>query len=183
MEAAIDVSAGKDLKFMNRSENPVKMKLSLDNQQLKAEVYTAFKEVDVSMKVVRDAVITPRTITRYTDKLAIGQVQEIEKGEPGLRVSVYRSIQGIEELISRDYYAPINRILLKSSRQPVTTTTTTSKDKDADLQMDLDGDGLADVEEDDSTNNTDDEVEVDENGDPVLKDGSYYDKSGNLITP
>ena len=179
VEAAIDVSSGKDFKFMNRSANPVKLKLSIDSQQLKAEVYTTYKEVDVSMKVVRDATITPRTITRYTDKLAIGQAQEIEKGEPGLRVSVYRSVQGIEELISRDYYAPINRILLKSSRQPVTTP----KNTDTDLQMDLDGDGLADVEGDDSTNNTDEQVEVDDNGNPVSKDGSYYDKGGSLITP
>lgn len=179
VEAAIDVSANKDLKFVNRSSNPVKIKLSIDNQQLKAEAYTTYKEVDVSMKVVRDATITPRTITRYTDQLAIGQMQEIEKGEPGLRVSVYRTIQGIEQLISRDYYAPINRILLKSSRQPVTT----SPKIDADLQMDLDGDGLADVKDDESTNDTGDQVEVDESGNPVTPPGSYYDKGGNLITP
>ena len=179
VEAAIDVSANKDLKFVNRSSNPVKIKLSIDNQQLKAEAYTTYKEVDVSMKVIRDATITPRTITRYTDQLAIGKVQEVEKGEPGLRVSVYRTIQGIEQLISRDYYAPISRILLKSSRPPVMTSPKT----DSDLQMDLDGDGLADVIDDESTNDTDDKVEVDESGNPVTPQGSYYDKGGNLITP
>lgn len=178
VEAAIDISAEKDLKFMNRSTNPMKLKLTIDNQQLKAEVYTTYKDVDVTMKVVRDETITPRTITRYTDDLAVGQTKELQQGEPGLRVSVYRYVNGMEELISRDYYTPENRILLKSSRQPVATEQ--SPNTDSDLQMDLDGDGLADVEE--ITPETS-EQEVDENGNPVLPAGSYYDKGGNLITP
>ncbi len=178
VEAAIDISAEKDLKFMNRSTNPIKLKLSIDNQQLKAEVYTTYKDVDVTMKVVHDETITPRTITRYTDELAIGKIKEIQAGEPGLRVSVYRSVHGVEELISRDYYAPVNRILLKSARQPKTTQQ--SANTDSDLQMDLDGDGLADVEE---TTSETTEQEVDENGNVKLPAGSYYDKGGNLITP
>ncbi|WP_431029587.1 VanW family protein [Lysinibacillus sp. LZ02] len=173
VEVAVDVSGTKDLKFVNRTDNPMKLKMTVENQQLKAEVYTTHKEVDVTMKVVRDEAISPRTITRYTDQLATGQTQEVQKGVQGLRVSVYRTTHGAEELISRDYYAPINRILLKSSREP-------STHKDPDLQMDLDGDGLADV---DSTNTTDDQVKVDENGNPVLPPGSHYDKGGNLITP
>lgn len=178
VEAAIDISAEKDLKFMNHSTNPMKLKLTIDNQQLKAEVYTTYKDIDVTMKVVRDETITPRTITRYTDELAMGQTKELQQGELGLRVSVYRYVDGMEELISRDYYTPENRILLKSSRQPVATVQ--SPNTDSDLQMDLDGDGLADVEE---TTPETSEQEVDENGNPVLPTGSYYDKGGNLITP
>lgn len=178
VEAAIDISAEKDLKFMNRSTNPMKLKLTIDSQQLKAEVYTTYKDIDVTMKVVRDETITPRTITRYTDDLAMGQTKELQQGEPGLRVSVYRYVNGMEELISRDYYTPENRILLKSSRQPVATEQ--SPNTDSDLQMDLDGDGLEDVEE---TTPETTEQEVDDNGNPVLPAGSYYDKGGNLITP
>ncbi|MFF5993504.1 VanW family protein [Lysinibacillus sp. KU-BSD001] len=173
VEVAIDVKTPKDLKFVNRTANPMKLKMTVENQQLKAEVYTTHKEVDVTMKVVRDEAISPRTITRYTDQLTTGQTQEVQKGVQGLRVSVYRTIHGAEELISRDYYAPINRILLKSSRESSTQT-------DPDLQMDLDGDGLEDV---DSTNTNDDQVKVDENGNRVLPPGSHYDKGGNLITP
>ena len=62
---------------------------------------------------------------------------------------------------------------MKSSRQPVKAP----PKSDPDLQLDLDGDGLADVEDEDS-----DQVEIDGNGNPVLKDGSYYDKGGNLVT-
>ena len=139
VEAAIDSGEQKDLKFVNRSANPMKLKFSIENLQLKAEVYTTYKEMDVTIKVVRDETITPRTITRYTNELAIGQMKEIKAGEPGLRVSVYRTVQGLEELISRDYYTPVNRILLKSSRQPVTTQP--SVNTDLDLQMDVNGDG------------------------------------------
>ena len=178
VEAAIDSSEKKDLKFVNHSANPVKLKFSIENQQLKAEVYTTYKEMDVTVKVVHDETITPRTITRYTNELASGQVKEIQTGESGLRVSVYRSINGLEELISRDYYTPVHRILLKSSRQPATTQS--SVNTDPDLQMDLNGDGLADIEgETDETT----ALEVDENGNEKLPAGSYYDKGGNLITP
>ncbi len=110
-------------------------------------------------------------------------MKEIQKGEQGLRVSVYRVMDGIEELVSRDYYPPVNRILLKSSRQQQTQGSTAT---DPDLQIDLNGDGLADVGTNDETKNEtidETELEVDENGNPILPPGSYYDKGGNLITP
>ena len=134
-------------------------------------------------RVIRDEEIDPRTITRYSNELAIGQVKEVQKGEQGLRVSVYRVIDGVEELVSRDYYPPTNQILVKSSRQ---LQTQQPAETDSDLQMDLDGDGLADVEESEGTEEEmvdDNDFEEDENGNPVLPPGSYYDKGGNLITP
>ncbi|KGR84815.1 hypothetical protein CD32_10155 [Lysinibacillus odysseyi 34hs-1 = NBRC 100172] len=191
IEAAITSSGDKNLQFTNRLATPIKLKLSVEEQQLKAEMYTTQKEAAVTTRVVRDEEIKPRTITRYSNELAAGQVKEVQKGEQGLRVSVYRVIDGVEELVSRDYYPPVNRVLLKSSRQ---LQTQQSADTDPDLQMDLNGDGLADVESSDEagagtkdeTNNetiNEAELEVDENGNAILPPGSYYDKGGNLITP
>lgn len=100
-----------------------------------------------------------------------------------MRVSVYRVLDGVEELVSRDYYPPVNRILLNSSNQLQTQQPT---ETDPNLQMDLDGDGLADVESSDDVEGeiiNENELEVDENGNPILPPGSYYDKGGNLITP
>ena len=184
-EAAIDLSAKKDLKFVNQTGNPMIIKMSIDNQQLKAEVYSVGEETDVTIRTAKEDIV-PRTITRYSDDLAVGQVQEVQKGEQGLRVSVYKIIDGVEELVSRDYYPPVNRVLLKSSRQ---LQTEQPADTDPDLQMDLNGDGMADVGSSDETETgtkgetiNETELEVDENGNPILPPGSYYDKGGNLIT-
>lgn len=183
IEAAINRSGKKDLQFVNRMTTPIKLKLSVEAQQLKAEIYSSGQEATVTASVVRDEEIKPRTITRYTNDLSIGQVREVQKGAQGLRVSVYRVIDGVEELVSKDYYPPVNRILLKSSRQLQTQQPT---ETDPDLEMDLDGDGLADVEtSDEAEGKTKNEkkFEVDENGNPILPPGYYYDKGGNLITP
>ena len=186
IEAAVTSSGDKDLQFINRLATPIKLKLSVEAQQLKVEMYTTQKEAAVTTRVVRDEEIKPRTITRYSNELAVGQVQEIQKGEQGLRVSIYRVIDGVEELVSRDYYPPVNRVLLKSSRQ---LQIEQPADTDPDLQMDLNGDGLADVGSSDETETgtkgetiNETELEVDENGNPILPPGSYYDKGGNLIT-
>ena len=183
IEAAVNSSGEKDLQFINRMTAPIKLKLSVEAQQLKMEVYTTQEEAEVITRVVRDEEITPRTITRYSNDLAIGQVKEVQKGEQGLRVSVYRVIDGVEELVSRDYYPPTNQILLKSSRQ---LQTQQPAETDSDLQMDLDGDGLADAETNEGAEGeivNENELEVDENGNTILPPGSYYDKGGNLITP
>lgn len=182
IEAAINRN-GEDLQFINRLVTPIKLKLSVEAQQLKVEVYTTQQEASVTTRVVRDEEIKPRTITRYSNELSTGQVKEVQKGEQGMRVSVYRVLDGVEELVSRDYYPPVNRILLNSSNQLQTQQPT---ETDPDLQMDLDGDGLADVESSDDVEGetiNENELEVDENGNPILPPGSYYDKGGNLITP
>ena len=202
IEAAVTSSGDKDLKFINRLATPIKLKLSVEAQQLKVEMYTTQQEEPVATRVVRDEEIKPRTIIRYSNELAVGQVKEVQKGKQGLRVSVYRAIDGVEELVSRDYYPPVNRVLLESARQ---LQTQQPAESDPDLQIDLDGDGLADVEsKDDEKNvpvkqeeegtennnkdenpekNQDKEVKIDEDGNPILPPGSYYDKGGNLITP
>lgn len=185
IEAAVTSEGDKDLQFINRLTTPVKLKLTVEAQQLKVEMYTTQEEAPVPTRVVRDEEIKPRTITRYSNELAVGQVKEIQKGVQGLRVSVYRVIDGVEELVSRDYYPPVNRILLKAARR---LQTEQPADTDPDLQMDLDGDGLTDVESSDEEEGTsqkkeEEKSEVDENGNPILPPGSYYDKGGNLITP
>lgn len=183
IEAAVNSSGETDLQFINRMTVPFKLKLSVETQQLKVEVYTTHQETEVITRVIRDEEIDPRTITRYSNELAIGQVKEVQKGEQGLRVSVYRVIDGVEELVSRDYYPPTNQILVKSSRQ---LQTQQPAETDSDLQMDLDGDGLADVGSSEGMEEEmidEKELELDDNGNPILPPGSYYDKGGNLITP
>ena len=94
--------------------------------------------------------IKPKIIYRYAANLGLNQQKIIQEGKEGLRVIVYRSItengSSREELIGRDYYPPVNRIVLKSSKILEQTTTTPSggTTEDPDLQVDLDGNGLPD---------------------------------------
>ncbi len=111
-----------------------------------------------------------------------------------MRVSVYRIISDKagpyekEDLVSQDYYPPVNRIVLKSS-----VVSETSPTQDPELGVDMDGDGLNDItdapsnstnttpaadSEKDQSNSISPTSEEDSDG---LPEGSYYDKAGNII--
>ncbi len=180
IEAKVDVSSNEDLQFINTLSNPIQLKLTIEDQKLMTEVYTSNKDTAVSVSVNRDGVIQPRTITRYSEELAIGTTKQLQEGIEGLRVSVYRTVYGVEQLVSRDYYSPVNRILLKSSRQPETENSPASSNEssngsnnDPAYVVDLDGDGFPDSDLSENQQSEEDSLPA----------GSYYDKGGNIITP
>lgn len=203
LEVKVDALANEDLKFTNTLSNPVVLKLTMEEENLKTEVYTPAKETEVNVTVSRDEEIQPRTITRYSADLAIGQTEQIQEGAEGLRVSVYRTAFDEQKLVSRDYYPPVDRIIVKSSRQPEVQTPSENLNTDPAYQVDLDGDGFPDT---DTTNggpttsssgsqNTGSNASNNAQGsgptnsatsdaeEENLPPGSYYDKGGNLITP
>ncbi|MFL0583099.1 VanW family protein [Solibacillus silvestris] len=204
LEAKVDSLANEDLKFANTSSNPVVLKLIMEEGNLKTEVYTPAKETEVDVTVSKDEEIQPRTITRYSADLAIGQTEQVQEGAKGLRVSVYRTAFDEQKLVSRDYYPPVDRIILKSSKQPEVQTPSENVNNNPADQVDLDGDGFPDA---DTTNGNESTAPVSgsqnngsnasnnnqgaasnnsANGDAEeenLPPGSYYDKGGNLITP
>lgn len=189
VEASINSALKKDLQFVNYSEQPGKIKVTDEGQSFKVEILSQIKEKDIKIRVDKDRIVSPRIIYRYSDELAIGQEKLVQEGKEGVRVEVYRSISenGVssEELISSDYYAPINRIVVRSSKQPVTTAagsgadTSSTNSNDPDLQLDLDGNGLADIpsKPGDSLTNNDDNQPT---NDPDIVYG-YYDKGGNFV--
>lgn len=193
IEAEVDILAKKDLKFINRSNNPLLIRLSMDEENLLTEGYTTLKEIDVSVSVTRDEEIQPRTITRYSNELSIGQTEEAQKGIDGLRVSVYRSVFGEESLISRDYYPPVNRVIIKSTKIPeISTSSNNELYNNENYEIDLDGDGFPDSNSpNDNLQNGNSETPNSEpssnnnnqSEDEDIPKGSYYDKGGNLITP
>lgn len=209
LEAKVDVLANEDLKFANSSSNPVVLKLIMEEGNLKTEVYTPAKETEVDVTVSQDEEIQPRTITRYSAELAIGQTEQVQEGAKGLRVSVYRTAFDEQKLVSRDYYPPVDRIIMKSSKQPTVQTPSENLNNDPAYQVDLDGDGFPDTSTTNgsgqsngsttpvsgpqntgsnaSNNAQGSEANNSVNGDAEAEDnlppGSYYDKGGNLITP
>lgn len=191
MEAAIERDGSKDLRFMNTTANALKVKVTIEGDNLKVEVYTTVKEQEVSVRVSRDQEVAPRIITRFSNDLAIGKKQLLQDGSAGLRVSVYRTASntGIEKLVSKDYYAPIHRIIVKSSLQPVTIVSAEEASATPESPvLDLDGDGLPDYEDGtiseqgSESSNSDTLTDLPLDG-SQLPAGSYYDKGGNLITP
>lgn len=186
LEAQVDLLANKDLKFLNTLSHPILLKLSMDGGNLLTEVYTTSIETEVVVEVSRDEEIQPRTIIRYSEDLAIGQTEQLQEGVPGLRVSVYRTVYGEQQLISRDYYSPVNRILMKSAQQPEEGASSTDFNNDS---IDLNGDGFPDGEISNSEpqnaisnagNNDGTNPNAAQDNLPL---GSYYDKGGNLIAP
>ena len=187
LDAAVNSVLNKDLQFINYATQPTKLKLMIENDSLKVELLAQNKEKEITVRVSKDKIVQPRIITRYSKDLAMGQEEIIQNGQEGVRVEVYRSIvengSSREELVSRDYYAPINRIVVQSSRQPDVSDGTSNTSNDADLQVDLDGDGLADspVQPPSTNGNTSSNTTTPvTTNDPEIVYG-YYDKGGNFV--
>lgn len=103
--------------------------------------------------------------------------------------------------MSRDYYPPVDRIIVKSSKQPEVKAPAENLNNNPSYEVDLVGDGFQDIDttngngqnnasttpvngsqntgSNESNNSANDVAEGEEN----LPPGSYYDKGGNLITP
>jgi len=198
LDAKVNQVLDKDLQFINRSDQPNKLKLTVEGDSLKVELLAQKKEKEITVRVSKDKIIQPRVIIRYSKDLPVGSEEVIQIGQEGVRVEVYRSIlengNSTEELVSRDYYPPVNKIIVKSSRQPVVPENGSGTDKgnsnDPDLQMDLDGDGIPDTQSenkksDNSATKTNKDTSANTNtskdpNDPEIVYG-YYDKGGNFI--
>ncbi|MGE8034359.1 G5 domain-containing protein [Lysinibacillus sp. NPDC093692] len=197
LDARVNRALDKDLQFVNRSDQSNKLKLTVEGDSLKVELLAQKKEKEITVRVSKDKIIQPRVIIRYSKDLPVGSEEVIQKGQVGVRVEVYRSVlengNTTEELVSRDYYPPVNKIILKSSRQPVVPENSnekvgTSDSSDPDLNMDLDGDGLPDRQSENEksvnnavNNNKDTSANTSKDpNDPEIVYG-YYDKGGNFV--
>lgn len=125
LDANVQVSLNRDLRFINTAAQPVQLKLTNEGFTLKVEFFAATEDTTATVRVNNDGEVLPRVITRFTNDLPIGRSQVLEQGSPGMRITVYRTnnITGEDEVVSKDYYPPTNKVILKSSRQPVEVTT------------------------------------------------------------
>lgn len=175
LDAAVNGAMHKDLRFVNTAEQAKKLKVSLEGQTVKVEIFAPAKDKDITLRISQDNIVKPRVIYRYSEELAAGQQRVEQEGQEGIRVEVYRAIvengNTTEQLISKDYYAPFNRIVTRSSKVPAAMTTTEKDTVDADLQIDLDDNGLADIEVPDTSHS--------QEGPEIVY--GYYDKGGNFV--
>lgn len=182
-EAYVNVKTTKDLVFKNNSKEPIKMRFTIKDQKLKLEFLSSVITNTVTVQASQSGEIEPRRIVRYTDDLAIGAQRLLQKGEKGARVTIFRTVDGFEEQISRDYYPPTNEVLLKSSRQPETPSNAAGganqggSNSPGEDVLDLDNDGLPDINQGEGHNQ-----KVDKEGNVITPEGTTTDKSGNTVS-
>lgn len=119
IEAAVEKNGTKNLRFVNKADQPVQIRFTIQNRQLKAEAFAMAPIDEVTVRIEQEKEIEPRIIARYSNDLAMGRQNVIQQGKEGVRVAVYRTnVEEGEQLLGKDYYAPINRVILKSARVP-----------------------------------------------------------------
>ena len=111
----------KDLKIKNNSDHSVYISAKFKNQKLTVSLFGQPLAEGMSIKVENKIVkeIEPgATEVLYSNKLPVGSTQTVRKARKGYQVEVYRVYyqDGVEfkkELISKDSYPALNKIVLK----------------------------------------------------------------------
>lgn len=111
----------KDLKIRNNSDHSVYISAKFKDQKLTVSLYGQplpdGKSIKVENKIIKE--IKPgATEVLYSNKLPIGTTQTVRKARTGYQVEVYRVYyqDGVEverELVSKDSYPALNKIVLK----------------------------------------------------------------------
>jgi len=214
IEVKVDQNRTQDFSFSNQTNRPVILGASIKDGRLLIELYSLKSEYEVTYEIRNEEIVEPRTINRLTYDLPIGGEKVEEAGKDGLRVHVYKIVNEAngsfsdEELVSRDFYPPKNKVVLISSREAAEVIPAEVDDAGEATNGEGDSsnpsnpsnsddtgsvDGPSGSQATDSTvegsesemSNTDQSKENSEgqDNDNPKSDGSYYDKGGNLITP
>ena len=106
-----------DLKFRNSTDQPLLMRVTADGGRLLCR-FIGEHPLRESVRVERvvRAVLPLKSVVRATARLHRGRQRLAQRGRPGWEVEVWRVVSrpGVPEqrrLVSRDRYAPVNRVL------------------------------------------------------------------------
>lgn len=206
-EAIVSPFLEKDLKFISHGTVPAKIAATVSGNELKVSLYSLPGSPVVLVYEKDRRAIEPRTIYRYMSNLAEGDSKTVEKAKPGLQVYIYRTItdengKNKNQLISQNYYPPINQIIETSAKQtaPIDNSSEPTTDGYVENQQATDQ-GLGEPQQEESTSqqpmpskdkNSKDDTELNsskerqattsKNGGSVPK-GSHYNKTGDIVTP
>ncbi|WP_318615196.1 VanW family protein [Sporosarcina sp. YIM B06819] len=186
IEVKVDAKRKQDFAFVNNTNRPVIITAFVKENRLVIELYSFESGAKVTYDVLKLEVVQPRTIYRLTATLPAGQEKVLEEGKNGLRVQVNRQLPGGElEVISRDFYPPIDTVILVSSLTPPVSMIEPGEITPTEPQPQVDT--STNPPSSQTTSNKDDSTAgeesalTDENGKPI-PEGATYDKGGNLIT-
>jgi vancomycin resistance protein YoaR len=112
-----------DLRLRNPYPWPVRLRATTSNDSLGFEVLGRDDGPMASVQVEPQSAIHPAEVLRADDRLPSGQRRLLTHGRPGIRVAVYRSFvrgphSGQRELLSRDAYPAMNRVVSIGSPSP-----------------------------------------------------------------
>ncbi len=190
IEAKVNQARAQDFKFINKTESPFIISASLREGKLIVELYSFKSKYEITYYVSDKEHVKPRTIYRLSAKLPIGQEKVLEKGQDGLRIQVYRKISELDssyeddELISRDFYPPKNKVVLVSSEKPEESATS-EESTDSIVDDEDSGENQSKVPADDETKTGDNDktnTSSNKKDSNDKKESKQYDKGGNLIT-
>ena len=107
-----------DLKIKNNRDFPIMLAGRVEDDSVTLSLFGAKKESTRNVEIVtEDVEIIPPSLLEHPDpNLAKGHRRQVQKGEEGYKVKVYRLVfEGGEEknreLISTDIYQPVNEIV------------------------------------------------------------------------
>lgn len=112
IEVDISRKNNKNFVFKNGTALPMTFNARLEQGRLVIEVYQFEKTKDIAYQILEEQVPVKK-IYRYSDKLKAGQERIVQKGQPGVRATVYRTVldqeagSTFDEMMSKDYYPPI----------------------------------------------------------------------------
>ncbi|RWZ59928.1 hypothetical protein EQV77_01115 [Halobacillus fulvus] len=162
-EASIRGSSGDDLKIFNPNPSSYQVTISVEGKSLKAVIEGYPLQETISVNVGEKEAVEERTIIQYTSYVDPGQVVVEREGRPGQTVEVYRvSENGGSDLISQDYYPPVNRIELRFGVEGEETNT--SQDDENGESLEVEGDVSSDEETPDSEQPTEENPSVENDG-------------------
>ncbi len=108
-----------DLKFRNNLKSYVYIKTSVSSGALTIKIFgNKQQQKSVQLETVIDSVISPRVTTKKDANLLQGKTVVEKAGASGYRVSAHRIINGSKQLLSRDYYRPIERVIRLGVKEP-----------------------------------------------------------------
>ncbi len=180
----MDAKRNQDFAFVNNTNRPVIINASIKDGRLLVELYSLKSDNVATYNVSNIENVKARTIYRLTSTLSAGQEKVLEEGKDGLRVQVNRKISSgsfeSDVVISRDFYPPINKVVLVSSIPPLVSPI---------IQDPSSGSGSAtnlfDANDPKPANPITKEGDGDtvkDEGEILIPEGATYDKGGNLIT-
>lgn len=122
-----------DFKFKNNRDYPVKIVSSVGGGYVKMQLYGMKEdnEYDVSIQTTVLQTIYPQTVYRDTSSLKEGVTKVQDSGQNGCKSETYRILKKdgkvvSKELLSKDTYSAMKKVVLRGTKKETTNTQTTS---------------------------------------------------------
>ena len=123
LEAMANEKLNRDFKFKNTFDTPVTINASSNAGVFLLEFYTLGADSTATYEIGNREEIEPKRINRPVADLSYGAERQVETGNSGWRVTVYRTISSntgsfeTQEIVARDYYPPTHDVY-EVSAQP-----------------------------------------------------------------